>query len=62
MVRSLLFGLLLSALYSQAYARFSVVRDSIGADNTLTDGLPGGSASHVGSAWNTPGLVIYSCC
>ena len=35
-----------------------VIRDSIGADSSLTDGMPGGVTLHDGSDWNTPGLVV----
>ena len=32
-----------------------VIRDSIGADSSLTDGMPGGTADHDGADWGTPG-------
>jgi hypothetical protein len=35
-----------------------VIRDSIGADSSLTDGMPGGATLHDGSVVNTPGLVV----
>ena len=44
MVRSLLFGLLfLLTTTGETMSAVVVVRDSIGPDSTLTDGLPGGA-------------------
>jgi hypothetical protein len=58
MVRLLLFGLLFCACSGQAFAGIEVLRDSIGANGTLTDGLGGASALHDGGTWNTPGMVV----
>jgi hypothetical protein len=35
-----------------------VVRDSIGVDTSLTNGLGGSSTFHEGGTWNTPGMVV----
>ncbi len=35
-----------------------VLRDSIGPDSSLTDGLGGGSTLHTGPFWHTPGFVV----
>jgi hypothetical protein len=35
-----------------------VIRDSIGADSSLTDGMPGVITFHSGGDWGTPGLVL----
>ena len=57
--RKLLVSLVLVIVTGQVYAaNLVVLRDSIGPDSSLTDGLPGGSTFHDGGTWNTPGLVI----
>ncbi|MGI9455376.1 MAG: PEP-CTERM sorting domain-containing protein, partial [Aeoliella sp.] len=58
-VRSLLFSLLFCACCGQAFAEFfPAVRDSIGDDTTLTNGLGGASAGHDFGTWATPGMVL----
>jgi hypothetical protein len=58
MVRSLLFGLLFCVCSGQVFAGIEVLRDSIGPDGALTDGLPGGSTHHAGLDFSSPGLVF----
>ena len=53
----LLCGILL-LVSEPAHALESVLRDSIGPDSNLTDGLGGASAAHDGGVWNTPGMVV----
>jgi hypothetical protein len=55
---ALFFSILLALLASASSASALVIRDSIGPDSSLTDGMPGGSTSHDGGNWNTPGLVV----
>jgi hypothetical protein len=55
---ALFFSTLLALLASAPSASALVIRDSIGADSSLTDGMPGGSTDHDGASWNTPGLVV----
>lgn len=58
MTRPLLFALLLFATSGSAHAGFTVLRDSIGDDPSLTNGLGGGSTRHSGADWSTPGFVL----
>ena len=59
MVRcALLPSLLVLLLCCVLDASTLVIRDSIGPDSSLTDGLSGGSTNHDGPNWNTPGLVV----
>ena len=44
--------------YGQAFALPIVLRDSIGPDSSLTDGMPGGGTIHDGNVWSMPGLVF----
>ena len=57
-IRCLAACLLLLTLPLTAHAESIVLRDSIGPDNTLTNGNPGGSTLHGGGPWNTPGMVF----
>jgi hypothetical protein len=54
----LFFSVLLALLASASSASALVIRDSIGADTSLTNGMPGGATIHTGVDWNTPGLVV----
>ncbi len=51
-------SLSITFLASAASADTLVIRDSIGPDSSLTDGMPGGVTLHDGLDWNTPGLVV----
>jgi hypothetical protein len=54
----LFFSILLALLASASSASALVIRDSIGPNSSLTDGMAGGSTFHDGATWNTPGLVV----
>ena len=59
MIRLVFFALLLFSWCTPTHAGFSVLRDSIGPDSSLTDGLLGGSTLHrEGVEWSTPGFVV----
>jgi hypothetical protein len=54
----LFFSILLALLANASSASALVIRDSIGADTSLTNGMPGGATRHDGLDWGTPGLVV----
>ena len=56
--RAILLSLLLTLPCGVVNASTLLIRDSIGPDTSLTDGLPGANTIHEGSAWNTPGFVV----
>ena len=56
--RAILLSLLLVLPPGVLNADTLVIRDSIGPDSSLTDGMPGVLTIHSGATWATPGLVL----